>query len=316
MGNYVFHKFRSHPAETAGYCAAIGFFDGVHRGHQYLIGQVKAEAARRGLTPVIISFEEHPRLALGSTRYWPELLTPNAEKLRLLEREGLAGCVLLRFDRHMAALTSREFMEYVLRDRLGVRCLLTGYDHHFGSDLSAGYRDYVKHGRELGIEVLRERPFDVGELRVSSSATRRFLAGGNVEMARACLGRPYRLEGTVVCGRHEGTRLGFPTANLRPDCEEQVVPGRGVYAVKAWTGGFVYDAMVNIGWRPTMDNGADQTIEAHLLDFSGEELYGQRLALSFYRRVRDERRFADVDSLKAQLAADADAVRRIFSETK
>ncbi len=314
MANYSFHSFHRHTEATQGYCAAIGFFDGVHRGHLYLIDQIKAEAARRGLQPIVVTFEEHPRLALSHTHYWPELLTTNAEKLHLLEASGLAGCAMLHFDQRMSMLTSRDFMELVLRDELGVKCLLIGYDHHFGSDLSSGYKEYVKYGRELGIEVLRERPFDADDLRVSSSATRRFLTGGNVEMARACLGRPYLLEGKVVEGHHAGSLMGFPTANLRPDCEEQLVPGRGVYAVRAYVEGFSYMAMVNIGWRPTLDNGSDQTIEAHLLDYTGDSLYGQQLKLYFYRRVRDEQRFNSIEDLQRQLAIDADTVRQMLSD--
>lgn len=315
MANYTFHKFRAHPEQTSGYCAAIGFFDGVHRGHQYLIDQIKAEAARRGLTPIVVTFEEHPRLTLRRTYYWPELLTTNAEKMALLEQYGLGGCAMLHFDQAMSMLTSREFMEQILRDEMGVKCLITGYDHHFGSDLSAGFKDYVKAGRELGMDVLRERPFETDELRISSSATRRFLTGGNVEMARVCLGRPYKMEGIVVRGRQKGTSIGFPTANLHPDCEEQLVPGRGVYAVRAHIGGFSYMGMLNIGWRPTFDNGDDQSIEVHLLDYDGGNLYGERLTLQFYRRVRDEQRFYSIETLQAQLAADAAEVRQLLIGT-
>lgn len=314
MANFSFHKFVGDFDPSRGCCATVGFFDGVHRGHRYLIGQVVAEASRRGLQPLVVSFEEHPRLALSQTSYWPELLTTNAEKLRLLAETGLAGCALLRFDQSMARLTSKEFMETILRDQLGVRCLFVGYDHHFGSDVEAGYKEYVKYGKQLGMEVLRELPFEDNELRISSSAVRRFLTGGNVDMARACLGRPYLLEGTVVRGHHEGTRLGYPTANLQPDCAEQVVPGRGVYAVRVEMDGFSYPAMLNIGWRPTLRNGEDQTIEAHLLDFEGGELYGKHLKIHFIRRVRDEVQFESEEALKSQLAVDASTVRNMLSE--
>lgn len=314
MYNFTFHKFRHDTAPSVGYCAAIGFFDGVHRGHAFLIEQVKALAAQRGLRPIVITFEEHPRLALSTTRYWPELLTTNEQKLQLLRQTGIDGCVMLHFDHAMSMLTSAEFMQLVLKKQIGVSCLVVGYDHHFGSDLSAGFKDYVRYGRSCGIEVVRERPFETGDIRVSSSATRRFLAGGNVEMARVCLGRPYLLEGTVVKGRHEGTALGFPTANVSPDCAEQVVPGRGVYAVRAELDGFSYMGMLNIGWRPTLNNGSDQTIEAHLLDYDGPDLYGRHIALKFYRRVRDEHRFESLEALKEQLAADAHAVRQMFAE--
>lgn len=315
MANFSLHTFRRDFDLQQGTCAAIGFFDGVHRGHAYLIEQVKAEAARRGLQPMVITFEEHPRLALSQTHYWPELLTTNAQKLQLLEHTGLSACAMLHFDHAMSMLTSREFMDLVLSKELHVCCLLMGYDHHFGSDLSAGFRDYVRNGHDLGIEVLRERPFDDHELRISSSATRRFLAAGNVEMARACLGRPYVLEGTVVEGHHAGTLMGYPTANLRPDCEEQIVPGRGVYAVRADVDGFSYMGMLNIGWRPTLNNGDDRTIETHLLDYSGAPLYGKHISLRFIRRVRDERRFTSIEELQSQLAIDADHVRQMLSES-
>ncbi len=314
MYNFTFHKFKRKTDASARYCAAIGFFDGVHRGHAFLIEQVKAAAAQRGLRPIVITFEEHPRLALGTTRYWPELLTTNEEKLQLLKQTGIDGCVMLHFDHAMSMLTSSEFMQLVLEKQIGVGCLVVGYDHHFGSDLSSGFKDYVRYGRECGIEVIRERPFETGDIRISSSATRRFLTGGNVEMARTCLGRPYLLEGTVVKGRHEGTKLGFPTANLAPDCNEQLVPGRGVYAVRAEINGFSYMGMLNIGWRPTLNNGNDQTIEVHLLDYSGSDLYGEHVRIKFYRRVRDEHRFESLEELKAQLAADAYAVRQMLNE--
>ncbi len=313
MANFTLHTFKRSLNTEQGFCAAIGFFDGVHRGHCYLIDQVKAEAAKRGLLPIVISFEEHPRLAISGSRYWPELLTTNEQKLQLLARTGLAGCAMLHFTHDMSMLTSREFMQLILQKELDVHCLLIGYDHHFGSDLSAGFKDYVRYGRELGIEVLRERPFVAdGELRISSSATRRFLTGGNVEMARACLGRPYVLEGTVVEGHHAGTLMGFPTANMRPDCNEQLIPGRGVYAVKAEINGFSYMGMLNIGWRPTLDNGDEQTIETHLLDYEGGDLYGHHIKLNFYRRIRDEHRFTNIEELQKQLAIDADQVRTYF----
>lgn len=313
MANFTLHTFKRSLNTEQGFCAAIGFFDGVHRGHCYLIDQVKAEAAKRGLLPIVISFEEHPRLAISGSRYWPELLTTNEQKLQLLARTGLAGCAMLHFTHDMSMLTSREFMQLILQKELDVHCLLIGYDHHFGSDLSAGFKDYVRYGRELGIEVLRERPFVAdGELQISSSATRRFLTGGNVEMARACLGRPYVLEGTVVEGHHAGTLMGFPTANMRPDCNEQIIPGRGVYAVKAEINGFSYVGMLNIGWRPTLDNGDEQTIETHLLDYEGGDLYGHHIKLNFYRRIRDEHRFTNIEELQKQLAIDADQVRTYF----
>lgn len=315
MANYTFHAFQHNIKAEQGFCAAIGFFDGVHRGHQFLIEQVKEEAKKRGLQPIVISFEEHPRLALSQVRYWPELLTTNEQKLDLLRHTGIAGCVMLHFNHDMSMLTSSEFMSIILHKQLNVRCLIVGYDHHFGSDLSSGYKDYVKEGKNIGIEIIREQKFSDNELHISSSATRRFLIGGNVEMAKACLGRPYTIEGTIVKGRHEGTLLGYPTANLQPECEEQLIPGRGVYAVRAYMDGFSYMGMLNIGWRPTLNNGSDQTIETHLLDYkTDDDLYGKHMKICFCRRVRDEHRFESTEELKRQLAIDEQTVRAMLSE--
>lgn len=322
MANLSFHKLSAFPFdESAGFCATIGFFDGVHRGHHFLIEELLRTASERRLNPLVISFEEHPKLALSPAGYWPELLTTNDEKLKLLAQEGIPAVALLHFDVAMSRLTSAEFMQQILRDHLNVRCLLTGYDHHFGSDRASGFRDYVLQGKDLGIEVVKAQPFECDGIRISSSATRRFLHAGNVEMARMCLGRPYRLSGIVVEGHKAGSAMGWPTANLQPRCAEQVVPGKGVYVAKAVihdgdsfaSAGFSYMAMVNIGCRPTLDNGNDCTIEAHLLDWTGDALYGAHMTLSFYRRIRDEKRFASIEELQARIALDADFVKEFFA---
>lgn len=316
MPHFTFHSYlpsSAAPADAPRRAATVGFFDGVHRGHRFLIDRLCAEARQRGLQPIVVTFDEHPRQVIKPEGYWPELLTPTPAKLALLKETGLAGCAVLHFTKELAALTSREFMARLLKAELGVDCLVMGYDHRFGSNVGAAYRDYVTEGREVGIEVVRELPFDCGELRVSSSATRRFLSAGNVEMAYSCLGRPYRLEGTVVEGHRKGTLLGWPTANLRPDYDEQIVPGRGVYIASAQLEGFRYRAMVNVGHRPTLANGNDQTIEAHLLDYEGGDLYGLPLAIDFHRRLRNELRFASITDLQAQLARDADAVNDYFT---
>ena len=231
--------------------------------------------------------------------------------LALLDKEELDACAVLRFDKELAALTAREFMERYLRDRLGVRCLVIGYDHHFGSSRGEGFVQYAAYGRELGIDVVRATALEWGGVTVSSSAVRRFLSAGNVEMARVCLGRAYELTGTVVHGREVGRSLGYPTANLRPDSADKMLPAAGVYAARiepAEDGSGLpaegVRAMVNVGCRPTIDDGEELTIEAHLFDFAGD-LYGRRLRLLFERRLREERRFPSLDALRRQLDTDA-----------
>lgn len=291
-------------------CAAtIGFFDGVHRGHRFLLDCLREAAAARGLHSLAVTFGEHPRCTLQPD-FRPRLLTPRNERIALLEATGITACAVLDFTPAMARLTAREFMETVLRDRLGVRCLVIGYDHRFGSCRTDDFAAYVAYGRALGIEVVQAPELSPAEGHISSSVVRRLLDEGRVEAARRCLGRPYSLAGTVVAGRRMGRRLGYRTANLRPDEACQLVPAIGVYAVEAVWRGTAYRAMLGIGRRPTLDNGTDISIEVHLLDFDAD-LYGESLTLRFYRWLRPDEKFADLDALREQLGRDAENARSI-----
>ena len=287
----------------AGYCATIGFFDGVHRGHQFLLRQVEAEAAERGLRSMAVTFEEHPRMALDS-QYQPRLLATADDKLTWLAETGINACALLQFDRAMASLSAKEFMQKFLLEKLDVRCLVIGYDHHFGHNRQEGFDDYVRHGRALGIEVVPALPLETCDFTVSSSAIRRFLEAGDVERAAEGLGRMFTLRGTVAAGRRVGRRIGFPTANLRPASSHLLIPHIGVYAVWADIAAGRFPAMLNIGRRPTLNNGSDISIEAHLIGFNGN-LYNQPMTLHFVRRLRDEMTFPSLESLTQQLEQDA-----------
>ena len=308
-------KFLSYPDETnrTPTVATVGFFDGVHRGHLFLIGQVKRLACERGMASLLVTFDSHPRQVMQHD-YQPRLLSTLFEKRRLLQASGADACALLHFTPELARLTAREFMERVLRDGLGVKMLVVGYDHRFGRDRADGFEDYVRYGRELGIEVVRAEACRVGQVNVSSSVTRAFVSEGEMEMAARCLGRPYELTGRVVPGFHVGRELGFPTANLQPDDPLKLVPARGVYAVR------VYGAlpenrfcagMLNIGMRPTLENGDAPSIEVHLLGFSGD-LYDCELRVEFVRRLRDEKKFRSRAELVRQLQADAGRVAALL----
>lgn len=298
----------SHPAPAVPCVATIGFFDGVHRGHQYLIGQVCDEARRRQAAACIVTFDEHPRRTLAAD-FQPRLLTTLDEKLPLLADAGAEACCVLHFDRDMAALNAADFMRSHLKERLHAVALIIGYDHRFGAGREEGFPHYVRYGKQLGIDVIHARPYEAAGITVSSSATRRFLAAGNVEMAALCLGRPYSLAGEVVTGRQVGRQLGFPTANIVPDSPQKIIPAGGVYAARCTVDGKSYGAMVNIGTRPTFDTDGSTTIETHLLDFTGD-LYGRRLRLDFVARLREERRFEQPGQLRQQLEADAQAARQ------
>ena len=296
--------------------ATIGFFDGVHRGHRFLIDQVRREAAARGLESAAVTFPVHPRQVLQSD-YRPKLLTTPQEKLALLAETGIDTCILLDFTPHLASLSAREFME-VLKNRYRIRALLIGYDHRFGHNRSEDFGDYVRYGRELGIDIRPAEAFRLpdapGGEPVSSSLIRRLLLAGDVAQAATCLGYPYFLNGTVVSGRRIGHQLGYPTANLRPDHPDKLIPANGVYAVRVETEGRTYGGMLNIGRRPTLDNGDDRSIEVHIFDFD-RDIYHEPLRLSFIRRIREERKFDSVDQLTEQLHRDATAIRALLHAT-
>ncbi len=298
--------------EAAGnFVATIGFFDGVHLGHRYLLELVKEGAVRRGLSSMVITFPVHPRVALG-TNYRPALLTTLEEKLRLLERAGINVCTLLDFTPEFAKQSAEAFMEILARD-FGVRCLIVGHDHRFGSNPQDGFAEYQAYGARFGIELVQADALKTDEFTVSSSYVRRMIAEGNVARAAFCLGRYYTLCGTVVEGRQVGRKIGFPTANLQLESFELLIPKEGVYAAFVEVEGEEYLAMVNVGSRPTLDNGSDISIEAHLLDFTGE-LYGAKLRLEFAGRLRDEKKFDSLDALRSQLCDDARRTKEMLSQ--
>jgi riboflavin kinase/FMN adenylyltransferase len=301
------------------YVATIGFFDGVHRGHQYLIRQVRDEALRRGARSLLITFDRHPRSVFAPDSA-PPLLTTADEKMLQLRATGVDDIFVLPFDRAMAALTAREFMNQVLKEQLGVTTLVIGYDHHFGRPQGENFEDYQTLGREVGIDVFLAHELE-GE-HVSSSAIRRALETGDIATANHLLGRPYSWTGRVVHGHAVGRQIGFPTANLEAIEPEQQLPARGAYAVevlKTSCDSLATDAkvsaMLNIGCRPTLDNGSDTSIEAHLFDFEGD-LYGQTLSLFFIARLREECRFTSEEALAQQLQLDKQAALQVLSSCR
>ena len=304
------------------YVATIGCFDGVHRGHQLLIGKVIDETLKRGIIPMAITFDRQPR-ELFDPSFRPQLLSTTAEKSEQLKALGIAKVVILPFTRELAALSAQQFMHDVLKEKLDVEVLVTGYDNRFGHNREEGFDDYVRYGKALGMEVLRgdEATFPGTNEAVSSSAIRQLLLEGRVERMQESLTRPYALTGRVVAGEHIGHEIGFPTANLSVDNPYKVIPASGVYAVWARLGSGKADpseermpAMMNIGTRPTFD-GTKQTLEVHILDKVGD-VYGQVLTVEFVSRLRSERRFDSPEALVKQLKADRAKVMERLVEVK
>lgn len=292
--------------------ATIGMFDGVHLGHQAVIASLRAEAERKSLVPMVVTFSRHPRQVLHPDADVQLLMTP-ADKVAALEAAGADVVVMLDFDKALAAMTAREFIGF-LHTRYNVRSLIVGYDHRFGHNRSEGFDDYVAYGAELGMEVIQtpEVPSELGH--ISSSVIRRLLLEGDVETANGMLSRRYSLTGTVVEGMHNGRRIGFPTANVDMENSTVLVPDNGVYAVSVMTpDGVRRRGMLNIGNRPTIGEGLQRTVEVNIFDFTGD-LYGKRLRLELVALVRRERKMSGLAELQRQLLCDKEEIETILKQ--
>ena len=293
-----------------GVMATIGFFDGVHLGHRFLIDEVKAAAAQRGLPSAVITFPTHPRSVLQQA-YQPRLLNSFADKLRLLATTGVDYCIVLDFTEALSQLSAEAFLQ-ILATQWRVKGLVIGYDHRFGHDRRDGFEQYVEYGQRWGIEILKAAAFDAGHTAVSSSEIRRLVQEGKVERAAQLLTYAYHISGRIVSGYKVGRTLGFPTANIQPDDPMQLLPGIGVYAVWVEVAGQRYKGMLYIGSRPTLDNGTQLSIEVHILHFSGD-IYNDPIRVSFEHFVRGDEKFDSLEALKAQLMRDREVVDQLLN---
>ena len=294
--------------------ATLGTFDGVHLGHQEVLGRTVAEAHRRAIPSVAITFAGHPAQVLRSESA-PLLLSDLDHRLDLIAACGIDTAYLIDFNEEIARWTALEFMENALIGRVGAEVLVVGPDVHLGHRREGNLEFLRKVGPSLGLKVV-----EVGEVRemplalepISSTAIRRILRGGDVASATRMLGRPYAVSGEVIIGDQRGRTLGFPTANIAIS-QHRVWPADGVYA--GWlerADGSRHPCAVNIGRRPTFHLHAEcSLLEAHLIDFD-DDLYGELCTVSFADFLRSERRFDGVESLVAQLKDDVAEVRRVL----
>jgi riboflavin kinase/FMN adenylyltransferase len=236
----------------------------------------------------------------------PRLLTTTEERVSLLKEAGIEEVEVLHFDKRMSEMDAPTFMRSVLKERLGVKVLVMGYDHRFGHG-GGSKEDYIRWGKECGIEVVVARELD--DVYASSSEIRRKLSEGDVRSAALLLGHPYMLTGMVESGHQIGRTLGFPTANLRI-VADKLIPANGVYAVKTNLG----NGIMNIGKRPTLDNGNNRSIEVHIINYDGD-LYGKGIQLDFIARIREERKFANLDELRTQIHNDLEKAKLLFDAT-
>ncbi len=302
-----------------GTAVTVGMFDGVHRGHQHILALLRQEATRLGLTPVVVTFDLHPRQVLGGGVGGVDVnqfyrVTTNEERYALLERFGIHHVLELHFTPEVAALSACQFFEQILLQRLHAKALVLGYDNMFGSKHHNDFDRLPSLAKSLGVSVAVDTAVRFRDIDISSTQVRKALKMGDVELAADFLGYNYRLWGLVVKGRQMGRQLGFPTANVCLDDTTKVMPADGVYAVRVQleNSSEIRMGMANFGGQPTF--GLDKPVfEVNIFDFDGD-LYGTTLSVEFVSRLRDVQKFGSIPELVDQLCADRDEARRHLAE--
>lgn len=295
------------PADGRGSVVTVGTFDGVHRGHQTVLEEIRRRAAAAHGRSVLVTFDTHP-LRVVRPDVAPLLLTTPAEKKAALAATGIDLVVFLSFTHELSRLSPREFVEQVLVARIGVTELVIGYDHGFGHGRAGDAGTLKKVGQELGFQVDVVAPVEEAGEAISSSRIREAVERGDLASAHAWLGRPYSLLGRVVRGDGRGRTLGFPTANLRVEDSEKLLPGPGIYAVLVSTPEHrSIPGALHLGPRPTFP-GASPSIEVHLLDWS-DDLYDREVQVDFIDRIRGVMAFDSPAALVDQMHRDVAAVR-------
>jgi riboflavin kinase/FMN adenylyltransferase len=287
----------------------IGNFDGVHLGHKELFQRVKHVARSLDGESLVMTFNPHPIRVLFPGN-GPPLITLHEQKVQLIEAAGIDVLIVVEFTREFAQMTAEDFVERLLREKIGARALVVGPDYRFGRDRKGDIAFLTAMGSKFDFDVHVVPDLTVNGEEVSSSAIRTFLMDGELEKARRMLGRDYQVTGRVVRGRDRGGRLlGFPTANLV--LMEELTPKSGVYATEVWVDGRRYQGATNVGYNPTFGNGV-LSVETHLIDFTGE-LYGKTLQVRFVKRLRDEKAFSGPPELSAQIRRDVEEARKILA---
>ncbi|WP_303907602.1 bifunctional riboflavin kinase/FAD synthetase [Thiohalomonas denitrificans] len=293
-----------------GSVATIGNFDGVHLGHQAVLGQLAEKGAELCLPTVVITFEPLSREYFAPESA-PPRLTRFREKVKAMQRYSVDRMLVLPFNRKLAGLSAEAFIRQVLVKGLGIRYLVVGDDFHFGAGREGDFAMLQKAGRDYGFDVVNMHTLSLNGERVSSTRIREALQNGYLEIAEQLLGRPYRMCGRVVHGDQRGRSIGFPTANIR--MHRIVAPVDGVFAVEMFgIKGEPLPGVANVGKRPTVD-GTRSLLEVHLFDFSGD-LYGRHVQVDFLKRIRPEKRFESFEALKQQIEKDSSEARRFFEE--
>jgi riboflavin kinase/FMN adenylyltransferase len=291
----------------------IGIFDGVHRGHRFLLDTLVGKARETGGDAVVITFDPHPRIVLDNNPASISFLSTGDEKISLLNQTGIDHLIILEFTPELSRTRACDFVNEVLVKKIGTRHLIVGHDHRFGFG-GEGNADTIKDcAVESGIEVVQLSGLIAGDTPISSSLIRNALMSGKPEMANDFLGYTYSVKGRVVEGKKLGRNLGFPTANIEPDEIHKLLPSNGVYAVEVKIDRSIYGGMMNIGTNPTVSDERSRSVEVNIFNFN-MDIYGKTIEVFFRYRLRDEIKFSTLADLTSQMEVDKKNVMDLLSK--
>ena len=293
--------------------ATLGIFDGVHQGHMALIGRLISFAKKDNGESVVITFSPHPRLVLDPGNTDLAFLTTIEEKITLLENAGIDHLVVIKFNEAFSAIPACDFIRDILVGKIGTRHLIIGFNHHFGRRGEGDINTIKQCSEALNFKVEQIGGYYTGEVAVSSSLIRNALLNGKLDEANSWLGYSYSVTGTVIEGKKLGRTIGFPTANIKPDSPNKLIPSNGVYAVEVSLGDEILQGMLSIGSNPTVNTDRSfRSIEVNILNFD-QDIYGRKISIIFRKRLRDEKKFDGLDQLIEQMKLDRQNALQILS---
>jgi riboflavin kinase/FMN adenylyltransferase len=287
----------------------VGTFDGLHLGHQKIIKTLVERAEENNSQASVFTFWPHPRFVLGKINGL-ELLNTFEEKVELFKQNGIDNLISYEFTKEFANLSSREFVKQFLVEKLNVKHLILGYDHHFGKNREGEFKKLQECANEFGFTIEKVSALSQDDENVSSTKIRNYIKSGEIEKANEFLGYVYFLQGHVVKGNKLGRKIGFPTANISVP-SYKLLPKSGVYTVKVNIDNKLFIGIMNIGFRPTIGKFDNKTLEVHIINFD-EDIYQKTIKVEIFKRIRDEEKFEDLEELKNQIAKDKDFASNFF----
>jgi riboflavin kinase/FMN adenylyltransferase len=280
----------------------IGTFDGVHKGHQTILHRLQEVKHSKKLKSIVFTFHPHPRKIILSEKQPIKILTTPSEKIQLLQSYNIDYLIFCPFTKEFANIPPEDFVHY-LSTQLNIKHIIIGYDHKFGKDRKGDINTFYQLKDKYHFEVEQIPAKTVNEINISSTKIRQFLLSGDIANANELLGYNYFLSGIVIKGKKLGRTIGIPTANVKVEDEDKLIPANGVYCVNVNVRNKTYKGALNIGTNPTTDNDNSQKIEVHILNFN-EDIYHQKIQISFLKKIRDEEKFDSIESLKNQILQD------------